>query len=206
MEQRTNRNRVLILCGCVLLLSCAGSRTVFALTDPPRLTDGVQAFQQHRWLDAMADFIEILRLDPDNAQAHKYIPLAIREIEAQNHAVVREMRLTMLIDTSKRMENNRVETKLVDSAVADITHSEQRNNEERWNRWLEEAKVERQQGHLLAANDLVLRIISEKPDQVGAQKELSLLQSDIHEALEKSSDLLIQERYALEGFYAYGQS
>jgi tetratricopeptide (TPR) repeat protein len=172
----------------------------------PQLTDGIEAFQQHRWLDALADFLDALRQDPNNAEAHKYIPLIIREIEAQNHAVIREMRLRMLSDASQRLGNNRLNADLIEGAVADLTQSEKRNNEDRWSRWLEEAKVERQENHLLTANDLVLRIIGEKRDHAGAQLELSLLQSDIREALSKSSDLLIQERYALEGFYAYGQS
>ncbi len=201
-----NRNRAIYFSVCAAVLSCAGSRTVHALSEPPQLADGVQAFQQHRWLDAMVDFIEVLRRDPGNSQAHKYIPLTIQEIEAQNHAVARDMRLTMLSSTAQRLEHNRMDTDLVEGAVAEMTHSEQRHLEDRWNRWLEEAKLERQEGHLLAANDLILHIIAEKPGHADAQRELSLLQTDIREALQKNSDLLIQERYALQGFYAYGQS
>jgi len=167
---------------------------------------GVQAFQQHQWLDALAQFLEALKQDPRNAQAHKYIPLTIQEIEAQNHAIVREMRLSMLSHTTQRLGSNRLNAELVEAAVAEMTHSDERNHEERWSRWLEEAKVEHQQGHFLAANDLVFRIIGEKPGHVGAQQELSLLQSDMHTALDTDGNLLVQERYALQGFYAYGQS
>src|SRR5205085_284265 len=71
----------------------------------PHLSEGVQAFQAHRWLDAMAYFLEVLRQEPSNVEAHKYIPLTIREIEAQNHAVVRELRLIMLNDSSDRLES-----------------------------------------------------------------------------------------------------
>src|SRR5882762_5024354 len=149
-----------ILIMTTFLLS-AGGRAVYALAESPQLTAGVQAFQQHRWLDAMAQFLEVLKQDPNNAEAHKYIPLTIREIEAQNHAVAREMRLSMLSDTTQRLGTNRMNYDPVEAAVADMTHSEERNHEERWSRWLEEAKFEHQQGHLLAAHDLVFHIIGE---------------------------------------------
>jgi tetratricopeptide (TPR) repeat protein len=197
-------NRRLFIYSSILIIGLKEMPDLLAQASP--LSNGVMVFQQHRWIDAAADFLEVLRRDPGNAEAHKYIPLIIREIEAQNHAIIREIRLTMLDDTSKRLGNNRMDTSLVEGAVSDMTHSEQRHNEERWSRWLEEAKVERQQGHLLAANDLVLRIIGEKADHAGAQQELSVLQSDVHVALEKDGNLLVQERYALEGFYAYGQA
>src|SRR5258706_9422060 len=155
-----NRNKVIYLPVGAALLMSMGSRMAHAITESPQVTAGVQAFQQHQWLDAMALFLEVLKQDPNNAEAHKYIPLAIREIEAQNHAVAREMQLTMLTDSAQRLGANRLNPDLVEAAVADMTHSEERHHEERWGRWLEEAKVERQQGHLLAANDLVLRIIN----------------------------------------------
>jgi tetratricopeptide (TPR) repeat protein len=194
------------LCVLAAYLCTAGSRAIYATPQSPQLVAGVQAFQQHQWLDAMAKFLEVLKKDPSDAEAHKYIPLTIREIEAQNHAVAREMRLSMLSGTTQRLATNRLNYDPIEAAVADMTHSEERNHEERWNRWLEEAKVEHAERHLLAANDIVLRIINEKPSHEGAQKELSQLQSDIRTALDKDGSLLVQERYALQGFYAYGQS
>ena len=186
------------------LLSC--SMVAHAVGEINSLSDGVQAFHQHRWLDAMADFIEVLRVDPDNAEAHKYIPLTIREIDAQNHAVVRDTRINILSGASQRLENGRQDARSVEAALDESTHSEQRAHEERWNAWLEEAKVERSMNHLMAANDLVLRIIAENPRHAGAQQELALLQSDVALALRTNNELLVQERYALEGFYAYGQA
>ncbi len=176
-----------------------------ATQPPPALAEGLQAFQDHRWLDAMADFLAVLRTDPNNAEAHKYVPLTLREIEAQNQAVVREIRLSLLSGASQRLGKNQWDTRPLEAALEETTHSEEHVQEERWTRWLEESKVERQMNRLLAANDLVLRIIAEKPNHVGAQQELSLLQSDSARALQAGSDLLVQERYALEGFYAYGQ-
>jgi hypothetical protein len=189
----------LLIAAALCVRSEAGSSQV--TTSP-----GQQAFQAHRWLDALAFFLETLRQDPKNVEAHRYIPLAIKEIEAQNHAVVREMRLNMLNESSDRLEGYRLNAAPIKTAVADASHVEQRARDDRWTRWLEEAKVGRQLGHLLVANDLLLRIIAEKPGHPGAQQDLSLLQAEIRQALVTNTDLLVQERYALEGFYAYSQA
>jgi tetratricopeptide (TPR) repeat protein len=190
---------------CMILLTGTNLR-LYAAPDLPELSEGATAFQSHRWLDALAIYLNVLRQDPKNVEAHKYIPLTIREIEAQNHAVIRDMRLSMLSTASQRLEANRINSELIADAVADLTKSEERSREEHWSRWLEEAKVEHAEGHLPAAYDLLLRIIAEKADHSAAQQELSLLLSDTQKALDSGTGLLAQEHYALEGFSAYAQA
>jgi len=192
--------------GLYMILQSGMNSVLYATPEPPELNEGAIAFQSHRWLDALATFMDVLRQDPKNAEAHKYIPLTICEIEAQNHAVVREMRLGILSSASQRLEANRIYSDLIANALADLTKSEERSREERWSRWLEEAKVEHAEGHLPAAYDLILRIIAEKADHSAAQQELSLLLSDSQKTLDSGSALLVQERYALEGFSAYAQA
>jgi len=197
-------NRTILFSSCTVFLVFANGPAAHAAA-PPAVADGMQAFNQHRWLDAMAAFLEVLRSDPENADAHKYIPLTIHEIEAHNGAVVQDVRLNMLTDTSERLKFERMDARPVDQALATVSHKDTDRQELRWERWLEEAKVARQLGHLLNANELVLHIIAEKHDHREAQQELSILQSDLHHALDTSTDLLVDERYAYEGFYAYGQ-
>src|SRR5579864_5422365 len=143
--------RMAFLLGGAILLPFGNLPRVCFGTQLPQVADGERAFQAHRWLDALAFFVEALRQDPTNAEAHKYIPLTIREIQARNDVVVRDERLAILSDASRRLEHNDKDSRQIDAAVADMTHSEERSHEERWTRWVEEAKVERQMGHLLAA-------------------------------------------------------
>ena len=211
-----NRNVFLL---CVVFLPFAGVRAARA-AEPASLADGMQglpaeqaglsagrqAFQEQRWLDAMADFVAVLQQDPGNAQAHSYVALTIREIEAHHHAAVQEARLRLLNAASKRLEDNWQDPVKIENAISDTTQAEERARRERRQAWCEEAKVERQLGHLPAANALVLRVIAEDPSHREAQQELSELQSAIHRVLETGSDLSVSERYALQGFYAYGQA
>src|SRR5438105_4115157 len=91
----------------IVVFAAMSGRAAIVFPDAPRTSEGVQAFQNHRWLDSMAYFLDVLRHDPKNLEAHKYIPLAVHEIEAQNHAVIRELRLGMLSESSHRLEANR---------------------------------------------------------------------------------------------------
>src|SRR5437667_283744 len=78
--------------------------------------------------------------------------------------------------------------------------------EEHRRAWREQADAEIQMGHLLAANDWVLKVLAENANQRQAQQQLSDLQSRIRRALEKEANLTSPERFALQGFYAYGQA
>ena len=68
------------------------------------------------------------------------------------------------------------------------------------------AQMEAQLGHLAVANDLVLQVIVQNPNDGEAQRLLSDLQSQIRQVLDSGQELPIPERRALEGFYAYGQA
>jgi len=68
------------------------------------------------------------------------------------------------------------------------------------------ARMEAQLGRLAAANNLVLQVIAQNPNDGEAQRFLSELQSQIRKTLDTRQDLAISERKALEGFYAYGQA
>jgi tetratricopeptide (TPR) repeat protein len=179
--------------------------TSFAIAAPD-LSKGIAAFEDRRWSEAMDAFLEVLREDPTNTEAHAYINLIAREMEAKRQAVVRDHRLEMLGDASKRIEANRQDPTPLTQAILDTTQTEKRAQEQKWRDRCEEARMQRNAGHLLAANDLVLQIIAENASFPEAQRELSDLQSQIRHILDTGSGLSIAERYALEGFYAYGQA
>ncbi len=177
-----------------------------ALWASPDLSKGIAAFEDRRWSEAMDAFLEALRQEPTNIEAHAYINLIAREMEAKRQAVVREHRLEMLGDASKRVEANRQDPSRLTQAILDTTQTEKRAQDQKWRDRCEEARMQRKAGHLLAANDLVLQVLAENSSFPEAQRELSDLQSQIRHTLDSESGLSIAERYTLEGFYAYGQA
>ncbi len=170
------------------------------------LSRGVAAFEARKWSEAMDAFLDVLREDPANTDAHAYVTLAAREMEAERQAIVRAHRLEMLGDAAQRVEASRQDPTPLAQAVLDTTHAEKRAQEEKWRSRCEEARMERQAGHLLSANDIVLQVLSENDAFPDAQRELSELQSQIRHTLDSAMSTSILERYALEGFYAYGQA
>jgi tetratricopeptide (TPR) repeat protein len=170
------------------------------------LTQGVAAFEARKWPEAMNAFFEVLREDPGNTDAHAYVTLIAREMETERLAILRAHRLEMLGDAARRVDASRQDPTLLTQAVIDTTHAEQRAKEEKWHSRCEEARMERQAGHLLSANAIVLQVIAENDGFAEAQKELSELQSQIRKTLDSGTSTSIMERYALEGFYAYGQA
>ncbi len=132
--------------------------------------------------------------------------LITQEVQTRAHAAVEEDRLQVLAKTSRRLENARLDPRPIDAAILDTTQAEERTRQERWRAQCDEADVEMQLGHLLAANDLIFRILAENPGHTAAQQMLSELQIRFHKALETSGAVLAEERYAMEGFYAYGQA
>ena len=68
------------------------------------------------------------------------------------------------------------------------------------------AQMEAQLGRLAVANDLVLQVIAQNPNDAEAQRLLSDLQSQIRQTLDTRKDMSVPERRTLEGFYAYGQA
>lgn len=168
--------------------------------------DGVLAFEQRRWTEALERFFDVLTQDPKNPNAHAYVHLITRQIELDRRSAVREKRLALLADASKRLEDNRRDASTVDKALLDTTQAEERAREERWHSRCEQARLERDLGHLLPANDLVLQVLSENSSHAEAQRELSELQSRLRKALDHADGLSMEERYAYEGFYAFGQA
>jgi len=147
---------------------------------------GVQLYKQHQWRDALGQFLAALDDNPHDIQAKRYIDAISKEIRFEQEKTVEEERLRYMGLTGQDPEENRENSK--------------------WQRWLEEARMHRDLGHLLPANDLVLRILSENANHTDALRELSELQTRLRDALDRGSNLLIEERYACEGFYAYGQA
>src|SRR5256885_16808575 len=60
------------------------------------LSDGVTAFEQRHWHEAMQSFLNVLTQDPQNGKAHSYINLIAQEISSERRAAVREKRLALL--------------------------------------------------------------------------------------------------------------
>ncbi len=172
----------------------------------PNLSRGMAAFEGRRWSEAMEAFIETLRQDPANSQAHAYIVLISREMESHRQAIVRAHRLQMLSEVSRHLAASQKESGHVQQAIFDTTQSAQDAREQKWRSLCEEARMERESDHLLNANDLVLQVLAENDTYPEAQRELSEIQSRIHHVLDSGTSSSIMERYALEGFYAYGQA
>jgi len=179
------------------------SATVFA---QPDLSRGVVAFEERKWSEAMNAFLETLRNDPTNAEAHAYVTLIAREMEAERQAIIRSHRLQMLGAASHQLEKTRQDAGPLQQAILATNQSEKNAQDEKWRSRCEEARMERRAGHLLAANDLILQILAENESFTDAQQELSELQSQIRRTLDSGEGASITERFALEGFYSYGQA
>lgn len=154
----------------------------------------------------MEKFLEVLKKDPQNPKAHAYVNLIARQIEMHRRSTVKEKRLALLANASQRLEENRRDSAPITNAILDTTQAEERSREERWRSLCEQARLERDLGHLLSANDLILRVLSENPSHIESQRELSELQSRLRTALDHGATLSIEERYSYEGFYAFGQA
>ncbi len=178
---------------------------VFSMATP-ELSKGIIAFEERKWPEAMETFLDVLRQDPTNTEAHAYVTLIAREMESHRQAVVREHRLEMLGEASKHMEANKQDSSPLAQAIIDTTRTEKRAQEDKWRSRCEEARMQRNAGHLLYANNLILHVLAENSSFVDAQRELTEIQSQIRRTLDSGSSVSIADRYALEGFYAYGQA
>lgn len=172
----------------------------------PELSRGVVAFEERKWPEAMNAFLETLRNDPGNAEAHAYVNLLAREMEAEREARVRSHRLQMLSAASQTLADSRRDPGLLQQAIADADRSEKNARDEKWRARCEEARMERQADHLLAANDLILQTLADNASFPEAQRELSEIQSQTRRTLDAPDGTSVVERFALEGFYAYGQA
>lgn len=191
---------------CLVALIIAWNAPVLAQPLDLAMSQGTAAVEQQRWTDAMDIFLNVLRDDPKNAQAHAYITLVVREMELRRRAAIRQARVNLLDAGAKALEDSLQDSTLLTRAIADTTQADARAQDDRWHARCEEARVQRLNGHLLIANDVVLRVLAENPSYAEAQRELSDLQSALKHALDQAGALTMEERYAYQGFYAYGQS
>src|ERR1035437_5494227 len=98
----------------------------------PDLSRGVVAFEERKWSEAMEAFLETLRQDPKNTEAHAYVNLIAREMEAERQAIVRAHRLQMLGEASKRLEGNNHDTGPIQQAILDTHRAAKTAEEEKW--------------------------------------------------------------------------
>jgi tetratricopeptide (TPR) repeat protein len=176
---------------------------LFASLDPE---DAMKAYQEKRYAEALPLFLNLLSENPQSPAIHRYLALTLQEISRQERNRIQADRLDILGRASRRLESGRLDPAPIDAAILETTQAEQRQREERWQAWCEQAEVEIQMGHLFSAHDLVLKVLAENPRHVNAQRQLSDLQIHLRQALDEKTAAAPEERFAWEGFYAYGQA
>lgn len=164
------------------------------------------AFENRRWADSLGEYLKILEQDPGNIQARAYVNLIARQMDMERRSAQREERRFILEDAARRLENNRQDPSSLQQALTTSAQAEQFAGEERWRLLCEEARTKRENGQLLAANALVFQVLMENAAYPEAQRELSELQSALRQAIDGGKVLGISERFAYQGFYAYGQA
>lgn len=184
-----------------LLPLCPG--TAFGQPEEAR---AVAAFEARRWPEAMTGFLNLLTVNPGNAKAHAYIELIARAMETERRAALENARLALLQEASDQLQKLEIDPTPVNRAAVETAKAGRAAEEERWLLRCEEARWERRMGHLMAAYDTLLQVLIENGGFAEAQRELSDLQSQSRRQLDHGAGLSIPERYALEGFYAYGQA
>lgn len=193
----------------LLWISCAFCVPIYADVLPSleaELSHGLMAYREQRMTEALKNFLTVLQEDPQNVQAHTYIHLISQNLETSGHTQTQATRLELLAKASRALEEQRQDPQPMDAAILDTTQAETRAREARWHALCEEARTEDHLGHFLEANDVILRVLAENPNHLESQQVLSDLQSHLREILDKGLSLSAQERFALEGFYAYGQA
>lgn len=164
------------------------------------------AFEERRYLDALGGFLDLLREDPGNVQAKAYITLISRQIDADRRLAARQKRLALLESTAEHLEAGQQESAPVRLAIEETSTAEQRARAERWRLMTEEARLKRETGDLIAAQDLIFQVLEEDASFAPAQRELSELQSLFHRVIEGGMTVSLIERFAYQGFFAYGQA
>jgi tetratricopeptide (TPR) repeat protein len=190
----------------VLALLFLSQGPAVAIVPASDIAQGVQAYHERRYADAMAVFLQILGQDPGNSQAHTYTALIAQNLRTRYQTETRDARLHVLADSSSRLESGHLNSKPLDDAILDTTQAEERGRQERWKSLCEEAEVEAQLGHLVTAHDRVLRVLGENSSYPPAQQVLSELQVRLYRLLSSGQVERAEERYVLEGYYAYGQA
>jgi tetratricopeptide (TPR) repeat protein len=197
------RHRVIVAAWLAWGLPC---RVWGANPASTELTQGIQAYQDQRWTEAMGHFLQVLFQDPSNHEAHAYFDLLAQQIESDWRRTVHDDRLMILASATQVLDARRMDSSPVEVALRHTTTLEADHASVQRHAQCTMAQMEAQLGHLPTANDLVLRVIAENPNDGEAQRLLSDLQSQIHQTLDTRKDLSLPERRTLEGFYAYGQA
>jgi tetratricopeptide (TPR) repeat protein len=191
----------------VVLIACGLADRVWAgIPVTSELTQGVQSYQEHRWTEAMGHFLQVLSQDPSNKEAHTYMDLLAQELDQQKRRTTHDDRLMILASATQVLDANRMNSSPVQQALRDTTAVEADHERQQRHAQCTMAQTEALLGHLPAANDLVLQVIAQSPNDGEAQRLLSDLQSQIRQTLDTRKDLSVSERRTLEGFYAYGQA
>jgi tetratricopeptide (TPR) repeat protein len=167
-------------------------------------TQGVEAYKEHQWMQAMSAFLDVLHEDPQNSLAHKYMDAIAQEISIERRTKVQKDRMHYLEGAADVLKAP--PTSPVNTALSSLANADEDKKEDRWREKLDEAHMHKDLGQLLPANDLVLQILAEKPDYREALLELGDLQARLRKALDSGSLLVLEERFSYEGFYAYGQA
>ncbi len=158
------------------------------------MSKGIAAFEERRWSDAMEIFFDVLRQDPANATAHAYVNLAAREMAAEREGMVRQERLAMLDTASKHLDSNQKDSTPLHQAITDTTMAQKYTEEAKWRSRVEDARMQREGGHLLAANDIILQVLDENSSFSEAQLELTEIQSQIRHGLDSGDAGSVMER------------
>ncbi len=191
-----------LLAGCLLTQAWADLPGAVS----SELTQAVQAYQAERWTTALGHFLHVLTEDPSNKEAHTYVNLIVRKLEAQQARRSHDDRFTILTASSRLLDDHRKDSSVVDEALRQTTAAEANRQKQGWHSQCNIAQIEAQLGHLAAADDLVLQVIAQDPNDREAQQLLSNLQSQIREALDTRKAWDPVDRHTLEGFYAYAQA
>lgn len=201
--KRLSRHFLAIVSALALFTVASGSAMTTGGAD---LSEGIRLFHERQWDSAMQSFLTVLKRDPSNREAHTYVDLIGKELAIETRQRVRSQRLETLHEAAARLSHAGKESQAIENALRHEEHSEEEAQEHKRRVTCEEARIEANLGHLLIANDLILKVLMDKSDDTDGQRLLSDLQSKLYALLQNPGELSLDERYAHEGFYAYDQA
>jgi tetratricopeptide (TPR) repeat protein len=158
------------------------------------------------WHDDLRLFLDALTKDPRDPQAHARIERATRQIQLQNNATVQEARLRVLSQAAERLEGVHMDARSLEKAILDTTEVDERARQDRWEGLCDEAEMNMDLDRPLQAHGLIFEVLAENAGYPRAQQLLAELQSRFQEQRKNVSAWSSEERFALEGFDAYGRA